>query len=444
MTMTKSYLIIAIALCLIAPFVDTAFCQDVTPSKPKGISNDQGIDSEWPQWRGPNRDGKLTGVKTWPESIQAKGLSETWSQNLGPSYSGPILSKELVFTTETVDGQREVVRALDRQTGEQKWETGWEGAMSVPFFANANGSWIRSTPAFDGEFLYVAGMRDMLVCLRASDGKEIWSVDFVKSFGTQLPSFGFVCSPLVDGDFVYVQAGGGLCKLNKTTGEIAWRSLVDNGGMNGSAFSSPVMVNLSGNRQLLVQTRSELAGVNPENGEMLWSKEIPTFRGMNILTPTVYKNSVFTSAYGGTTQLFNVATTTNASTTNASTATATEAWKNRASAYMSSPVVIGDYVYLHLRNQRLTCIDLKSGESKWTTKPFGKYWSMVVNGDRILALDERGDLLLIRANPEKFELIESRKISEQPTWAHLAVAGDQIFIRELRAIKSYRWSDLAN
>ena len=101
--------------------------------------------------------------------------------------------------------------------------------------------------------------------------------------------------------------------------------------------------------------------------------------------------------------------------------------------------MIDGHVYLHLQNQRFTCINLATGETRWTTTSFGKYWSLVTNGDRILALDERGELLLIRANPEKFEKLDSRKISDDPTWAHLAVCGDEVFVRELNALVAYRW-----
>jgi outer membrane protein assembly factor BamB len=119
--------------------------------------------------------------------------------------------------------------------------------------------------------------------------------------------------------------------------------------------------------------------------------------------------------------------------------THSETWTNKARGYMSSPVVIDGHLYLHLQNQRFTCINLKTGETCWTTTPYGKYWSLVVKGDRILALDERGDLLLIRANPEKFELLDTRKVSNEPTWAHLAVCGSEIFIRELNAITKFEW-----
>jgi len=388
--------------------------------------------STWPQWRGPSRDGRVAAPATWPDRLGPDTLQQTWRTPLAPSYSGPIVSETLVFVTETKDATREIVRALDRSTGEERWESSWEGALSVPFFAKSNGDWIRSTPAYDGECLFVAGMRDVLTCLDAHTGETRWRVDFAKDLGTPVPAFGFVCSPLVDGAHVYVQAGAAFCKLDKQSGKIVWRTLEDEGGMWGSAFSSPFLSTLASQKQLLVQTREKLAGVDPETGDVLWSQPIPAFRGMNILTPSVSGDTVFTSAYGGKSLLFKV-------TTDGKSTTAREAWTNKATGYMSSPVVIDGHIYLHLQNQRFTCIDLATGESRWTTQPFGKYWSLVANGDRILALDERGELLLIRANPGKFEMLDSRKISDEPTWAHLAACGDELFIRELNAMSAYRW-----
>jgi outer membrane protein assembly factor BamB len=106
---------------------------------------------------------------------------------------------------------------------------------------------------------------------------------------------------------------------------------------------------------------------------------------------------------------------------------------------VSSPEIIDDHVYLHLRNQRFTCIDLRTGERKWTTKPYGKYWILVANGNRILALDQKGDLRLIRATPEEFDLLDERNISSDPAWAHLAICGNELFVREMKAIAAYRW-----
>ena len=151
-----------------------------------------------------------------------------------------------MFVTGTAEMKNEVVLALDRKSGKELWRAEWPGAMLVPFFAWSNGSWIRSTPCFDGESLFVAGMRDVLVSLDAKTGKEKWRVDFVKEFESPLPAFGFVSSPLLEGDSLYVQAGASFVKLDKKTGKVIWRALKDEGGMMDSAFSSPVMATLAG------------------------------------------------------------------------------------------------------------------------------------------------------------------------------------------------------
>ncbi len=146
---------------------------------------------DWPQWRGPARNGQFSGP-SWPTKLDTNHLHKTWEVKLGPSYSGPVVTGQRVFTTETRDKKLEVVRAFDRQSGKALWQVEWPGALSVPFFAKANGDWIRATPACDGDSLFVAGIRDVLVCLDVRDGRERWRVDFVKEFDAPLPDFGFV------------------------------------------------------------------------------------------------------------------------------------------------------------------------------------------------------------------------------------------------------------
>lgn len=392
----------------------------------------------WPQWRGPSRDGQVAASPVWPQRIDDGTLKKKWRVELAPSYSGPIVAADRVFVTETRGKKTEVVQALSRDDGKVLWTAEWPGAMSVPFFAWENGEWIRATPALDGESLFVAGMRDVLVCLDASNGKERWRVDFVERFKSALPSFGFVSSPLVDGDHVYVQAGAAFVKVNKRTGETIWRVLQDKGGMNGSAFSSPIKATIAGQSQFVVQTRERLVGVDNNSGQELWSQNIEAFRGMNILTPVIVGDAVFTSTYGGKSWLFDLVKSSDASSTTKSYSL-TERWQNKTQGYMSTPVVIDGHAYLHLRNQRFTCIDLATGRECWTTQPFGKYWSLVAQGRQILALDERGDLLLINANPGKFELLSQRHISDSPAWAHLAVCDNEVFIRDLKGLTVYRW-----
>jgi outer membrane protein assembly factor BamB len=389
--------------------------------------------NEWPQWRGPTRDGQVAGP-AWPDALGTNQLRQLWRVELGPSYSGPIVSGDRVFTTETRDKKLEVVTAFDRHTGRELWHTEWAGAVSVPFFAKSNGDWIRATPACDGERLFVAGMRDVLVCLDVATGAERWRVDFVKQLDAPVPDFGFVCSPLVDGDAVYVQAGASVVKLNKRTGEILWRALKDQGGMWGSVFSSPVIATLGGQRQLIVQTREKLAGLTLDKGDVLWSQPVEAFRGMNILTPVIHQDTVFTSTYGGKTIGFKITQTDGKFSS-------TPAWTHKSQGYMSTPVIVDGVAYEHLKSQRVMAIEVATGRELWTSdKSFGKYWSLVANGDRILALDQRGELFLWRANRDKFDLLDQRKICGSETWAHLALAGSQLFVRELNALTAFRWA----
>ncbi|MBU6276241.1 MAG: PQQ-binding-like beta-propeller repeat protein [Planctomycetes bacterium] len=396
-------------------------------------AQDLAASGRWQQWRGPARDGFVAGA-TWPDGLSADRLVKSWRVELGPSYSGPVIDGDLVFVTETKDKKTEHVRALDRKTGKPVWEASWEGAMTVPFFAISNGSWIRSTPAVDEGRLYVAGMRDMLVCLDAATGKELWRKDFMKEFDSPLPAFGFVSSPLIVGDHVFVQAGSGFVKLEKATGKVVWRVLADAGGMSGSAFSSPFVATLDGVPQILVQAREFLAGIDPESGKVLWQTPVEAFRGMNIVTPTVSDGRIFTTTYGGGSFLFALGTPAADGPRSVETV-----WRNKVQGYMSSPIVLGGHAYVHLRNQRFACLDLATGKEDWITTPFGRYWSMVAQGDRILALDETGDVRLIRATPEKYEQLGEAKVAERESWAHLAVEGGTVYVRDLEGVTAYEW-----
>ncbi len=389
-----------------------------------------GWEELWPQWRGPHRDGRAGGAP-WPDDLRC--LEPLWRVELDRGYPGPIVTADRVFVAETRGKSFEMVRALDRATGRELWRAEWPGSWKVPFFAAKNGSWIRSTPAWDGKSLYVGGIREVLVRLDGATGEERWRIDFPAVFGTEVPPFGFASSPLVDGGHLYVQAANSLFKLDKETGEVVWRSLQGDGGMMESgAFSSPVVATLAGRRQLVVQSRLELHGVDVEDGTVLWSQPVPHFRGMNILTPTVRGDTVFTSSYRNGSYLYRV------SAADAGFAV-DEVWRHKSQGYMSSPILVDGHVYLHLANQRLTCLDLDAGEDRWTSRPLEKYWSKAVQGDKILALGEGGELHLVRARPDRLEILDSRSVAEAETWGHLAIAGDEIFIRELEAVAAYRW-----
>jgi outer membrane protein assembly factor BamB len=155
---------------------------------------------------------------------------------------------------------------------------------------------------------------------------------------------------------------------------------------------------------------------------------------MNILTPVaVGSDGLFTSTYGGNTRLIRIASEGGKFATN-------DAWTMRYEGNMSTPVVVDGHAYLLGRDKRLLCVDLKTGKEAWATdERFGDYWSLVANRDKILALDNRGMLYLLKANTKGFELLDKRKVADAETWAHLAVCGDEVYVRDLSALSLWRW-----
>jgi outer membrane protein assembly factor BamB len=391
--------------------------------------------SDWPQWRGPSRDGAVSSKdSTWPATVTKDNLKLRWSVDLAEGYSSPIVSGDRVFTVETKAKKDEIVRAFSRKDGKQLWETSWPGSMRVPFYAAKNGSWVRCTPATDGKSLFVGGMRDVLASIDVKTGKVNWRKDYPAEEKTPLPSFGFVSSPLLDSDNIYVQVGTSLRKIRKSDGKTLWQALGDERAMFGSAFSSPSRAKIGGVDQILVQTRSLLGGILPDSGKALWTTEVKAFRGMNILPPTAIGDQVFTATYGGGSFLFDVAK-------KDKTLVATQRWNDgKREGYMSSPVVIDGKVYLHGRDKRFHCLDPKTGKTLWSSdKKYGEYCSLVTQGKRILALDQRGILLLIEADPAEFRVISEMNLGTPPAWAHLAVCGDELYVRHLKGLQCYQW-----
>ena len=383
----------------------------------------------WPQWRGPTRDGRV-GDGSWPHGF--RDLTQLWRVELDPSYSGPVVSTDKVFTTYTRDEKYEGVHALDRQTGREVWSSEWEGAMKVADLGTSMGSWIRATPAYDGEKLFVAGMPDILLCLDPNTGAERWRADFHSRYGTPLPELGFVCSPLVVDDGVYVQTADSFVKVDKKTGKSLWRCLEREDKGQGS-YSSPDFAVIHGRPQLLVANIDVIAGVDPVTGSVLWERELDSYDQGCILAPIAYGGGIFTSTRASRTGHYPL-------TYRNARFTITDGWKNKLLIFMSTPIVVDDHVYAHLRNGRFACIDLKDGNVNWISNPpIGRYCSMVWRKDRILALTNDGRLLLIEADPDRFVLVDSRTISADETWGHLAIAGKHIYIRERNAIAAYLW-----
>ena len=382
-------------------------------------------ESTWNQWRGPQRDG------VWPGELPTSlsNLKLAWEKPLQPSYSGPVTDGKIVYTTETVDESFERMTAFDLQTGEVKWRTKWKGAIKVPGYAMANGSWIKSTPALAEESLVILGMRDEVICLDPATGKIRWQVDLAERFGARRPPFGGVCSPLIDNGSVYVMGGGATVKLSLADGSTIWKTLDDEGD-DDDACSSPVIATIAGKRQLVVQTRTRLCGVDLSDGSLLWSNAIEAYRNMNILTPTVLGDRIYTAAQRGRSHFFKV------SFANGQWKSK-ELWTQKTQAYMSSPVANDETIFVHSSNERLTALDVATGNILWTGKPMGKYQSLVRDEKTMLVLNNEGELLVVKLDRDELSILDRRKLAND-SWAYLGVYEGGILVRDLNALKVYR------
>lgn len=387
--------------------------------------------SSWTQWRGAARDGSVEGTP-WPEDLGT--VQRMWRVELGRGYASPIVAPDRVFVAGSAADGAVTVRALDRASGREIWSHSWEAATQVPFFAASHGTWVRSTPVWDGATLYIGDMRENLLALDGDSGEVRWRLELPRTLGTGVPAFGFASSPLLADGSLYVQGGSSLLRIDPADGSVLWRALAsDTDIMTDGAFSSPVIASIGGVRQVVVFTRTVLAGVAADSGEVLWTQEVPNFRGMNIVTPLVVGDSVFVSQYRNGSYRYDVTRGVGGFRTDL-------AWSQKASGYMSSPVLFDGHVYQHLGNGRLACIELASGTETWRTEPLGEYWSMLRQGSRILSLSAEGVLRLLQADPTGYRVVDEREVAATPTWGHVVADNGQLFVRELEALAVFAWS----
>lgn len=416
---------LASILLLVAILAPRAFAED--PPLPSASPAD------WNQWLGPTRDNHFHGP-AWPDRIDDEHLRPVWRVDLGPGFGGPLVAGDRIFTVETKDKHFEVARAFDRATGNQLWGARWEGAIEVPAIAKGQGDWIKSTPAWDGESLYVVGMEDTFAAIAGDDGAVRWRIDFKQHYGTGQPEYGNPSSPLVYKDWVYVFGAGRLNRIERETGVIDWNGLDTGNAVRSTPFSSPVVATIAGREQLVAFIPKSMAAIDPDTCEILWQIPVGTAIDAAYPTPLVHNDDIFLSLYGRKTQMFRVSKGEDGAWR------CEPVWENKAKGYLSTPVLVDGRAYVQLTNRRVVCIDLATGNDAWgSTERFGLYWGMTANRDKILALDDQGTLRLIRADAEKLNIVDTRKIGDVKSWAPIAFSGNEVYVRDIEGLSKYRW-----
>src|SRR5712692_9670431 len=240
---------------------------------------------DWPQWRGPNRDGiagAFSEPKAWPEKLVLK-----WKVNVGEGYSSPVVAGGKIYL-HTRQGDREVVSCLRPETGEVVWQEGYAAPYTLNPGAARHGKGVKSTPVVADGRIYTFGINGILSCFDAKTGKPQWR----KEFGS--PDFGTAMSPLVDRGLLIVHVGtnghGALTAFDAQTGREKWSWTGD-----GPAYASPIVAELGGTRQVVTQGQRNVVGVSAATGELLWRIPFSTPYEQNIVTPVVYHENLLFS-----------------------------------------------------------------------------------------------------------------------------------------------------
>lgn len=378
---------------------------------------------DWPQWRGPNRDGRSaeTGLlQEWPED----GPPLRWAvTEIGTGYSTPSIVDGRVYVQTTHDNE-EFALVLDEKTGEKIWEVkiGTVGENRGPQYPGT-----RSTPTVDGDLVYCLASGGELTCLETISGNMKWQVSLPNDLGGEVGSWAYSESVLVDSDVVICTPGGEeatLAALDKLTGKPVWKSAVPEGDI--ADYASIMPVGDGPEKQYVQFLRKGLTGVRASNGEYLWRYEATADRGANILTPVVQGNLVFSSGSrsgGGLVKL----------EPSSDGVTANQIYFDRSlGSSIGGAVLIDGHLYGTTSNA-MYCADFKTGEIKWQKRVVGNASLCYADGRIYMRGHDNADVVLIDPSPE--ELIEVSRFtqpnrSEVRAWPHPVVANGGFYLRD--------------
>jgi outer membrane protein assembly factor BamB len=382
----------------------------------------QTLAKDWPQYRGPNRDGVSTEtglIKSFP----ANGPQKLWTSPIGESYSAIAISNGKLFTMDS-DGKDEFVVCLDAATGKQLWRT-----HSDSMFSNDQGNGPRSTPTIDGNMIYALGAKGQLLALSAVDGKKIWGHDLVKEFGSEIPNWGTSTTPLVEKDLLIVDVGGNaghsIMAFHKKNGSVAWKVHTDKQG-----YSCPIAVTVNGVRQILVFTGTTLVSVSPE-GKLLWKYPWRTSWDANIATPIfIPPDKVFIStSYDVGAAVLQIKAANGA-------ASVQEIWKSRVMKnHFNSSVLHNGHIY-GFDDATLKCINALTGEEKWKERGFAKGSLLLADG-KLIILGERGKLALAEAKPDAYTQLAEAQVLDGKCWTMPAIANGKLYVRNQKNIIAF-------
>jgi outer membrane protein assembly factor BamB len=380
-------------------------------------------DKEWADFRGPKRDGRYEGpVRVeWPSD----GLPLLWKQPIGEGYASFVAGQGRVFTIEQRRNE-EVVSAYDAATGREVWTVGWPGRFSETM----GGDGPRATPTYHDGRVYALGAMGAFAAIDASTGTTVWRGNILEDAGADNLDWGMSGAPLIVDDKVVVLPGGrsgkSVVAYERSTGKPAWTALDDR-----QAYVSPMVVTLAGTRQLVVLTAARLVGLTVDEGRLLWEYPFATTNGINAAQPLLLGGDrIFLSAsYGSGAAVIEVKQA-------AGGLSATTVWQSqRMRNKFTSSVLHEGHIY-GLDEAILACLDAATGELKWKGGRYG-YGQLLIAGDRLIVLTEGGDVVQVKASPDRHEEIARFPAISGKTWNHPIITRGRLLVRNGREMAAF-------
>lgn len=387
--------------------------------------------ADWPQWRGPNRDGTAR-VKQLPGEWVGGRQKPLWKVDGGEGYSSVVIKDQLAYTMKVVE-DKEYLVSLNTVTGKEVWKQ----EIKRPELYMEFGYTPRSTPTIDEDRIYSVGTSGQLQCRKLADGELIWEHDLLGEYGNRLPKWGFAFSPLIVGDEVITQPGGAngnsILAFDKINGRERWRALNDVSG-----YSSPVLIQVDGQPQLVVMTGVKVWGLTLE-GKVLWGYDWPTDFQVNASTPlffraklkeTIHSYVFITSGYGKGCALLRIEKNPQGGFD------ASRVYEsNQMCCHFNSPVRAGDLI-LGFNEDLLTCMNIRNGDVVWSKRGYHRgSVTLLIDSNknqRILVLGEEGKLAVY--DPSSDRPLTETRVTQSKCWAPLSIAGGHIYLRDMNQL----------
>lgn len=384
---------------------------------------------DWPEFRGVNRDGQTTSV-TFATNWNDTPPKELWRIDIGLGWSSFTVIGDYLFTQEQRESGEFVV-CYEANTGKQIW-TNYVDAR----FAEPMGDGPRATPTFTDGKLFTQGATGILQCLDASTGEALWKRNVQDDTDARIPQWGFSSSPLVIDNKVIVftgaDAGKSVVAYDKNSGEIAWTS-----GDGNHGYCSGQLAEFDGVEQVLMISNFGLQSFLPDSGEKIWEHawDLGTFA--RVTQPLLPGDGtvIIGSSFGNGSRKLNV-------TREGDTWSLTESWTTKKiRPYFNDCVIHDGYIYGYDGN-RIASIDLETGNATWKSGRMGGQVLLIPEMDLLLSLTEKGDVVLIEAQPDAYVEVARVKALEGKTWNHPVIAQGKLFVRNSEEAVCYELPSL--